>query len=247
MPLPVALETNGRGWLGFLIDLPGAFVRGAGLEETLAKVPGEARAYRRWLGLAEEDPGPALVVQTFRSAAAIEDGDTRMLLEADRGEMAEAVFADLVRLARRSERDILRLHDLAALPDWEDPARARETFYGRNPRSLREILNHVRITHDYYLSRVGLACRAPREDFPASREEALAKLAELFRRENNGRVYEAEDGELWTLRKILRRFVWHDRIHARAMARILMKQKKLGLIEGYEDPFGFSFQVFILL
>ena len=33
------------------------------------------------------------------------------------------------------------------------------------------------------------------------------------------RVYTAEDGELWTLRKVLRRFLWHDRIHAKAMWR----------------------------
>ena len=32
-------------------------------------------------------------------------------------------------------------------------------------------------------------------------------------------VHEAEDGELWTARKVLRRFLWHDRIHARAMFR----------------------------
>ena len=33
------------------------------------------------------------------------------------------------------------------------------------------------------------------------------------------RVYTAPDGELWTMRKVIRRFLWHDRIHARAMWR----------------------------
>ena len=32
--------------------------------------------------------------------------------------------------------------------------------------------------------------------------------------------YTAPDGELWTMRKVLRRFLWHDRIHARAMWRM---------------------------
>ena len=32
-------------------------------------------------------------------------------------------------------------------------------------------------------------------------------------------VYTAEDGEEWTVRKALRRFIWHDRIHAKAMWR----------------------------
>lgn len=30
-------------------------------------------------------------------------------------------------------------------------------------------------------------------------------------------------GEDWSLRKVLRRFIWHDRIHARAMYRMAIK------------------------
>ena len=33
-------------------------------------------------------------------------------------------------------------------------------------------------------------------------------------------VIDGSYGELWTLRKVLRRFIWHDRIHARAMHRL---------------------------
>ena len=29
--------------------------------------------------------------------------------------------------------------------------------------------------------------------------------------------------ETWTLRKLLRRFIWHDRIHARAMVRMMKR------------------------
>ena len=32
-------------------------------------------------------------------------------------------------------------------------------------------------------------------------------------------VIEGSYGEYWSLRKMLRRFIWHDRIHARAMWR----------------------------
>lgn len=30
-------------------------------------------------------------------------------------------------------------------------------------------------------------------------------------------------GEEWSLRKVLRRFIWHDRIHAKAMYRMAIK------------------------
>lgn len=33
-------------------------------------------------------------------------------------------------------------------------------------------------------------------------------------------VFNGSYGELWSLRKVLRRFLWHDRIHAKAMYRM---------------------------
>ena len=46
---------------------------------------------------------------------------------------------------------------------------------------------------------------------------------------------EGSYGEWWSLRKVLRRFIWHDRIHARAMCR--MAKKTFGK---YENPFRFE-------
>ena len=43
-------------------------------------------------------------------------------------------------------------------------------------------------------------------------------------------------GEDWSLRKVLRRFIWHDRIHAKAMYR--MASKVFGA-ERIENPFYF--------
>ena len=36
-------------------------------------------------------------------------------------------------------------------------------------------------------------------------------------------VIEGSYGENWSLRKVLRRFIWHDRIHAKAMYRMVSK------------------------
>ena len=55
-------------------------------------------------------------------------------------------------------------------------------------------------------------------DLYANRMQALAEV-ELLEDFLSGRVHTAPDGEEWTLRKLLRRFLWHDRIHARAMWR----------------------------
>lgn len=36
----------------------------------------------------------------------------------------------------------------------------------------------------------------------------------------SGKVYVGSDGEEWSVPKVLRRFLWHDRIHAKAMYRM---------------------------
>ena len=66
------------------------------------------------------------------------------------------------------------------------------------------------------------------------RLQALSALEELPD-PLSGTVYTAPDGELWTMRKVLRRFLWHDRIHARAMWRTAAALWSSGL----ENPFFF--------
>ena len=39
----------------------------------------------------------------------------------------------------------------------------------------------------------------------------------------NGRLQEGSYGEMWSVRKVLRRFIWHDRIHAKAMWKMVKK------------------------
>ena len=46
-------------------------------------------------------------------------------------------------------------------------------------------------------------------------------------------------GEDWSLRKVLRRFIWHDRIHARAMYRMAVKM--FGT-KNVENPFYFELE-----
>jgi hypothetical protein len=47
----------------------------------------------------------------------------------------------------------------------------------------------------------------------------LAKIQHVWKKSNNSQVFDV-DSELWTVKKVLRRFIWHDRIHGRAITRI---------------------------
>jgi len=50
----VSLETNGKGYIGYIVELPGAFIRGKTEEEAISKVDREVQSYLKWLGIERE-------------------------------------------------------------------------------------------------------------------------------------------------------------------------------------------------
>ena len=79
--LSVALETNGKGFHGFIVELPGAFVRGSKEEETLSKAQHEATSYLAWLGIELKQLPTAREVQTHLCKLMVEDADCEILLD----------------------------------------------------------------------------------------------------------------------------------------------------------------------
>lgn len=94
----------------------------------------------------------------------------------------------------------------------------RKTFYGSVPRTAEEMYQHTKNVNEYYFSEIGVkadnvgtivSCRA--RGF-----EALEAITGYLSLEAVTGSYD----EKWSVRKVLRRFVWHDRIHAKAMYRM---------------------------
>lgn len=238
--LSIAIETNGKGFLGWIVELPGAFVRGGTEEEALAKVDIEVKSYLRWLELKHEHCSVANIVQRHPCSLMVEDADSEILLEEDRSIISPVEFESLAKIAVYSAKTFLTLYREAKFKDWIDEARVRSTFYSKAPKTIREIFNHVKRTQYYYLSRTGMNFDEREENFMKIRRFCLEKIKQLFIQYGNSQLFDI-DNEKWTLKKILRRFVWHDRIHGKAIVRILVKQKELGIISEYSDPFYFSF------
>lgn len=234
----VALETNGRGVIGFIVELPGAFVRGRTEQEALTKVGSEAKSYGKWLG-GDVQVSVVNIVQRHLSSLAVEDADSEILLEADKGQISTDEFQRLNELARCSGQTFLELCHDVQFKDWVDETKIRPTFYGQTPKTIWETFDHVNRTQYYYLSRTGFSFEKMDSEFMVIRESCLKRLTEIFKSCGNSKVFDT-DNELWTLKKILRRFLWHDRIHGKAIARMLEKQRQLGLIESYQDPFHFE-------
>lgn len=235
--ISIAFETNGKGYIGFIVELPGAFIRGGTERQALAKVSQEVKSYLKWLRGEQKHDYRIQVVQRHLSSLPVEDADNEISLEADKEAITEEEFGNLYDLVWYSGETFLQLYTNGKLKDWIDGSRIRKTFYGDNPKTIREIFDHVTYCLYYYLSRMEITEKIE-ADHLAIRKFCLDKLEALYRQKNNSLIVELAN-ELWTLKKVLRRLIWHDRIHSKAMTRILEKQKQLGLIDEYDDPFHF--------
>lgn len=213
-------EHNGNDTLLYCEELVGAYARGESLEAALAKLPGEAASYLAWLGEPPRDMGPAVIVQEKSTDLRVADADSDVLFDSEREPLTQAEYQKLKALALRSARDMHALYTSVADPDVSCLPQ-RQTFYGPVPVTARQMYAHTQSVNSYYFGEIGVEADNG-GDILACRERGFARLEQLPGCLTAG-VTQGSCGELWSLRKVLRRFVWHDRIHARAMYRMAIK------------------------
>ncbi len=215
--MTLVLETNGRGFMGWIPELPGAFARGGIRDEVIRKIPGEVAAWAAWL----EEPipdGGILAESTVVTDAIVEDGDSTILLGHDRRPYTnQAEFDRDCGRIELSARKLQQVYESCPRRDTVVAGKVRATFYGEVPATIEAQFRHVVECHGYYLGSIGIKTALP-ADLRASRRKVIDLLAARSAAEGN-RIHHASD-EDWTLRKVVRRIVWHDRLHARAISRM---------------------------
>jgi hypothetical protein len=236
--LSLAFETNGRGCLGYIVQLPGAYVRAPTEREALAKVREEMKSYYRWLKTRPPTPVRTMIVQWHQSPLQVEDADSEILLDADRRPFRSDEFRNLLDLVRYSGETLSSSYEGAELKEWVDESKRRNTFYGPVPSTIREVIQHVNSTQHFYLTRLGVQLSNGIDDVMEARTRCVDELARLHDGGVNSSIMGSQE-ELWTLKKVMRRLIWHDRIHGKAIIRMMIKQKKLKLIDDFSDPFRF--------
>ena len=227
-------EHNGDDSLLYAVEFPGAFARGETREAALRKMEREVRAFLRWRGTPTDGPLAFEIVQEAPSRLDIRDADSDVLFVSETGPLSAETYRERKALALKSASDFQALYD--AVPEkGVSGASARETFYGPVPRTASEMYAHVLHVNAYYFGEIGvdadndgtiLDCRL--RGFAAL--EALPGYLE-------NRICHGSYGEDWTLSKLLRRFVWHDRIHAKALWRMAVRTFGASAVP---DVFGFG-------
>lgn len=217
MKIECVWEHNGEDTLLYAGSLPGAYTRGESLETALRKMNREAISYLRWTGAPDPERVAVEIVQERVSSLEIRDADSDVLFESEKAPLSFEEYAQLKALALKSAEDFLALYE--AVPDkTRSCLPVRQTFYGQVPRTAEQMYIHTKSVNSYYFGEIGV--EADNEGSIADcRRRGFAALEAMPDFLANPVVCGCCD-EDWTLRKVLRRFLWHDRIHARAMYRM---------------------------
>ena len=227
-------EHNGSDSILYADNFVGAFTRGASQEEAKLKMPEEIRRFQLWKGEAPADNFEIEIVQEKESDLQVKDADSDVIFETEETPLSTEEYQYLKSVALKSAEAFLRLY--SSFPDKNKSANPlRKTFYGVVPRTAEEMYQHTKNVNAYYFSEIGVdadnkgtivSCRARGFD-------ALETIPNFLSSE----VISGSYNELWSVRKVLRRFIWHDRIHGKAMYR-------MGILtfgaDAIPDVFGFN-------
>ena len=220
MKIRCVWEHNGNDSILYAEEYIGAFTRGRSLEEALQKMPEEITSYLRWKGTPVPETLEPEVVQEKVSALTVSDADSDVLFDAERKPLTLVEYGELKALAMRSAQDFLTLYQ--TVPEKEKSCLpVRDTFYGPMPRTALEMYAHTKNVNTYYFGEIGV--QADNEGTIAVCRERGFALLESQSDYLDNTVYLGSYEEEWSLRKVLRRFIWHDRIHAKAMYRMAVK------------------------
>lgn len=233
MKIKCVWEHNGTDTLLYAVDYVGAYTRGESLETAKAKMPGEIVSYLKWLDEDVSDNIEVVIIQEKASNLAIKDADSDVLFESEKAPLTIDEYEKLKTLALKSANDFLTLYE--SIPDKTAGIIAeRQTFYGQVPRTADEMYEHTKNVNEYYFAEIEVDADNSGNIYECRKRgfEALELKPDFLQ----NAVIEGSYGEDWSLRKVLRRFIWHDRIHAKAMYR--MASKVFGATK-IKNPFCF--------
>ena len=220
MTINCVWEHNGRDTLLYAVDFVGAYTRGETLEAAVRKMQAEICSYLKWCGKKAVTSMDIVIIEEKVSELAICDADSDVLFESEKAPLTAEEYIKLKALALKSAQDFLALYD--SVPDKNATAAPeRKTFYGQVPRTANEMYEHTKNVNTYYFAEIAVDADHDGNIYECRKRgfEALESSPDFLQ----NTVRKGSYGEDWSLRKVLRRFIWHDRIHARAMYRMAIK------------------------
>lgn len=229
------VEYNDAGYLIYSESFPGAYTRGREYKEAQSKFTDEIKRYCKWaeIGFLETDTVESSIVQSKKSELKIDEADSDIIFFSEKLPMTIEEYEILKSRVLKSANDFQVLYD--SIPDKNYTSlKKRESFYGAIPRTFNEMYVHTNNVTNYYVGEIDVKIDNLNNIYQ-NRVQAISAI-ESKKDFLLNKTYKGSYEEEWSLRKVLRRFIWHDHIHAKAMYR--MATKKWGA-DTIQNPFYF--------
>ena len=213
-------EHNGNDTLLYSVDYIGAYTRGDSLEAAMAKMEAEIASYCAWRNQECRQKINIEIVQEKDSDLQIVDADSDVLFDSEKAPISWKEYEELKTLVLKSASDFYDMYSSISNKN-ESCLSQRKTFYGAVPRTAQEMYIHTKNVNSYYFAEIGVDVDNEGTIYDCRKRgfDLLEQTPDFL----DNPVIEGSYGELWSLRKVMRRFLWHDRIHAKAMYRMVVK------------------------
>ena len=217
MKIKCVWEHNGNSSLLYAADFPGAYTRGISKEIATKKMNDEICSFLSW----QNKPIPVTfeieIAGEKESTLNISDADSDVIFDNEKQILSYEEYLELKDLAMKSANDFQALYD--SVPDIDRSCLPfRRTFYGDVPRTARQMYEHTKNVNAYYFAEINIDADNEGTIIDCRRRgfEKLEQTPGFL----DSTVMLGSYDEEWSMRKVMRRFIWHDRIHAKAMYRM---------------------------
>lgn len=209
--------------IGWVLELPGCHVL-TSLDQAQTKVLAATREYWDWLTRHGEAIPEGILelacVEVVRSREDKRQGRTSAFFQADAEPVSPETLDRCLRLLDWSRQDLWQL--LEPLP----PQALAWGYPGGGDWTIKTILQHIAGAERWYLTKLWPRLpELPRSRTPQERLERVRALAlgllTAAPPAQRSIVVRVPDGERWSLRKVLRRMLYHERYHLRKIEQIL--------------------------
>jgi predicted RNase H-like HicB family nuclease len=204
------------------LDLPGCYADGITEAEALERFPAAWASYADWLAargeMTPERPERFAIAERFASYVLADGYEVNALFAPEQRPPSRKFIAHCMRLLDHSRADLLAAWE--AIP----PAR-QDVALTDGERTPRQTIDHVARAEWWYLSHIADPSEGPLTDHPSGSPAKLAAVRTMLMDwlstasvEELGvmsLVYEEE----WSVRKVLRRALWHERTHTDDLVR----------------------------
>ncbi len=208
-------------WVAFVFDFPGCFSQAKIQIECIDNIPNAITEYLNWCEGYEtaesEHEIQFEITEKFTELKYQDDYTINAFFEHDKKPLTQDDIYRIEWILNLTRKDLMNVIQTAK------PEQLKQTIERERQTNIIGILKHIATAELWYWESLALAF--PRDELPRdiiaslhkTRTHTLLNLEKLI---NNDNINERR-GEKWSARKIIRRLLWHERIHTRQIERYL--------------------------